>query len=85
MCPLAHAAFIYFQKKVVFVMAGGFYNERCIYVPSSFIPVLLKEKILALEVLDDYIANEVGKIVCWYNSNYWAICVKFDIVLYNKV
>jgi len=59
-------------------MAGGFYNGRCIYVPSSFISVLLKDKILALEILDDFIGFEMGKIV----SCYILLLVSFSVYWY---
>ena len=63
---------------VGFVMAGGFYKDRYIYVPSSFISVLLKDKILALEILDDFIGFEMGKIV----SCYILLLVSFSVYWY---
>ena len=66
-------------------MAGGFYNGRCIYVSSSFISVLLKDKNLDLNMPNNFIVNKVRKIVCWYKLNYCTLCVKFDIILYNNV
>ena len=45
-------------------MAGGFYNGRCIYVSSSFISVLLKDKNLDLDMPNNFIVNKVRKIVC---------------------
>lgn len=59
-------------------MAGGFYKDRYIYVPSSFISVLLKDKILALEILDDFIGFEMGKIV----SCYILLLVSFSVYWY---
>ena len=59
-------------------MAGGFYKGRCIYVTSSFILVLLKDKILALEILDDFIGFEMGKIV----SCYILLLVSFSVYWY---
>ena len=65
---------------VVFVMAGGFYNGRCIYVPSSFISVLLSDGILELVMPNNFIDYKVRKIVCWYKPNYFTLYVKFDII-----
>ena len=45
-------------------MAGGFYKDRYIYVPSSFISVLLKDKNLVLNMPNNFIVNKVRKIVC---------------------
>ena len=73
---------IYSFSKIwfVFVMAGGFYNGRCIYVPSSFISVLLSDGILELVMPNNFIGYKVRKIVCWYKPNYCTLYVKFDII-----
>lgn len=61
-------------------MAGGFYNRRCIYVPPSFISVILNYDILELDMPNNFIGYEMEKIVCWYKPNYCILCVKFDII-----
>ena len=66
-------------------MSGGFYKDRCIYVPSSFISVLLNDGILELVMPNNYIGYEMGEIAYWYKPNYCTLCVKFDILYYNKV
>ena len=67
MCSLAHAAFAIFQKRGRFYNGRGAFIKIGIYMfPRLYISVLLNDDILELDMPNNFIGYEMGKIVCCY-------------------